>query len=705
MSARKNVHLSHRSSIILRSSVKISLGFSEFSGIFLNYFEHEVNVLQGNFPVFRSRMVLGPIDVFLTDSYSFVPDKDFVAKSNVRVFMSKYGIRDLRELHNRSISDMNWFWKAIQTETDFKWFREYSEVVDVSKGPAWARWFVGGKCNIAYNAVDKHVKKMGTKPAYVHEDESGRKRTVTYSDLYDQSSKLARGLQSLGIVRGDVVAVYMPMVPEAVVSMLACARIGAIHNVVFSGFSASALAERIANVEARVVITADGFQRRGRIVSLKGNADQAADLVKSIRNVVTLRNAGVDVKWFPERDVWYNDLLEHGAIAECAEMDSEDPLFFLHTSGTAGKPKAAVHVHAGFSMVAACQTYFPLDLKAKDTVFWTSDLGWITGHIWLVYGVLLLGGTALLYDGVLDYPNPDRWYSVIENNHVTIFGSSPTGIRMLMKHGDHWLKGHDLGSLRVLGSTGEPLNSEAWLWFKDKIGRNRCPIFNNCGGTEIGAAILGPLPIIPLKPSTLGGPLPGFDADVVNDLGESVREKPGYLVVRKPWPSMTRGLWRDNERYLETYWSKFKDVWYHADWVLIDEDGLWFVLGRADDVIKVAGHRIGVAEVEDAVSRHAAVAEAAAVGLPDEIRGEKIVICVVLKPNLIPKESLTDELRDIVQNQVGKFARPDEVRFVSDLPKTRTGKIVRRLIKAKLTGKADLGDFSSLEDVTSIDRI
>jgi acetyl-CoA synthetase len=634
----------------------------------------------------------------------FEPPAELVNKSNIMRFMKNNAISDYSELIKRSIDDIEWYWDAVNKDLSIEWFKPYSKILDVSNGKPWARWFIDGKCNITHNCVDRHIKTTRKdKLAYIWENENGSKRKLTYYELYLMVNKLANALKMLGIRKEDVVTIYMPMIPEAVVSMLACSKIGAIHSVVFSGFSAPSLATRLDDADAKLLITADGYYRRGNLVHLKNEVDNALKSNTKVSKVIVCRYAGIDLQWDNSRDILYDDLVRDQSNACSSEiMDSEDPLFILYTSGTTGRPKGTLHVHGSFMVFAAQQAAYLIDLKDNDVLFWPADIGWITGQTWTVYGSLILGSTAVIYDGAPDYPKPDTWFRMIENYNVTVFGASPTAIRLFMKYSNDLTK-HRLDSLRILASTGEQLNPDEWIWFYENVGNSKCPIMNLSGGTEIGGAIVSPLPIMTLKPSTVGGLVPGIDADVLDESGKPIKDAMGYLVIKKPWPGMTRGLWKDPDRYIETYWSNFKDVWFHGDWALIDRDGFWYLHGRVDDVIKVAGHRIASAEIESVLASHPAVAEAAAISVPHEIKGETIVAYVVLKQEHA-RESLKEDLKEYVVKQVGRIARPEDVKFVRELPKTRTGKIVRRLIRAKLIG-ADLGDISNLDNPGSVEAL
>ncbi|RMF29624.1 MAG: AMP-dependent synthetase, partial [Candidatus Nitrosothermus koennekii] len=487
--------------------------------------------------------------------------------------------------------------------------------------------------------------------------------------MYNEVNKLANGLKELGVKKGDRVTIYMPMIIEAIAAILACSRIGAIHNVVFSGFTSSALASRINDCNSKVIITTDGYYRRGKYVNLLSIVREAKKLSKIDHILIYQYKKRIE----RDDEIIINDILDDENSCKCEMMNAEDPLFILYTSGTTGKPKGVLHVHGGFMTFAAQQAAYLIDLKKDDILFWPADIGWITGQTWSVYGSLLIGATTILYDGAPDYPKHDHWFDIIDEHRVTIFGTAPTAIRLFMKYDIT----HKLDSLRILASTGESINKNEWLWYLKNIGRDRCPIMNLSGGTEIGGAILSPLPIMELEPCTVGGPVPGVDADVFDDNGNSIIGEKGYLVIKQPWPAMTRGLWNDPERYIEIYWSRFKDVWFHGDYASIDK-GLWYLHGRVDDVIKVAGHRIASAEIEAVITEHPNVQEAAAIGIPDEVKGEAIILYVVKKDH-VSKE----ELKRYIASKVGKIAMPKEVIFVNELPKTRTGKIMRRVLRAK----------------------
>jgi acetyl-CoA synthetase len=608
--------------------------------------------------------------------------------SNIARFMDKHGIPGWRQLVERANSDIGWYWDAVNDDLGIEWFQKYDKTFDSSAGVPWTKWFINSKCNIVANAIDRHAKSQPDKIAYIFANEFGAKK-ITYRELDDQVSRLAGALTKAGIKKGDIVAIYLPMIPEAFYAIFACSKIGAVHTTIFSGFSAQALRSRLVDSKAKLLITTDAVRRRGKEIYLAGQWQKAVQGTR-VSRVVTV---GHD----------YDDFVRNAGRAGTEVMDAEDPLFILYTSGTTGEPKGTLQVHGGFTVVAAQQAAYLIDMKPDDVLFWYADIGWITGQVWVVYGSPIMGATALVYDDALDYPAADTWCRLIEKHRVSIFGAAPTAIRLFMK--DNVQTGnYDFSSLRILAATGEPINAEAWQWYFENVGKKRCPVINLSGGTEIGGAILSALPVMPLKQCTVGCQIPGFDADVFDDSGKRVSE--GYLVIKKPWPSMTRGLLNNPDRFIETYWSKYKGIWYHGDIVLVDSDGLWYMRGRADDVIKVAGHRIGTTEVEAAAASHPAVAEAVAVGRPDELKGEVIVVCIVVKDGHKTDSNLKDEIIKRVEESIGKFARPEEVRIVSELPKTRTGKLVRRLVRAKVASENIASqDLSTVENPGSLDGI
>ena len=641
--------------------------------------------------------------------FAWEPDERYLTRSRLLRFMRANGIRTLDELRRRSVADIAWFWDAVVRDLDLEFYQPYRQVVDLSAGAPWARWFVGGRYNYVHNALDRHVAAAASPPservAVVWEGEDGEVRRLSYSDLAELTERVARGLRRLGVGPGDRVGIFMPMVPEVVAATLACGKIGAVFTPCFSGYAAPAVASRLRDCEAKVLVTADGFFRRGAVVPMGSVAREAASLAPSVEHVVVFPRLGTSRIPSDERTVQWSDLIAGpGDPAPTVQTDPEDPYMIIYTSGTTGRPKGAVHVHAGFPIKATQDLAHCFDLQSDDTLFWLTDLGWMMGP-WAIQGGLTLGATLCLYEGAIDYPQPDRLWQIVERHRATVLGVSPTAIRALIPHGDDLVRGHDRSSLRVLGSTGEPWNPEPWWWLFRVVGDERCPIVNYSGGTEISGGIVGGSTIAPLKPCAFAGAIPGMDADVVDEHGRSVRGAVGELVIRQPWVGMTRGFWKDPERYLETYWSRWPGVWVHGDWASIDEDGAWYIHGRSDDTIKLAGKRVGPAEVESAAVAHPAVREAVAIGVPHPIKGESLVVLAILRPDRAPNEQLRKEIEDTIASQLGRALRPEAVRFVADLPRTRNAKMLRRVIRAAYLGKDDLGDLTSLENPTAIDAI
>ncbi len=635
------------------------------------------------------------------------PTDDLLRGANVTRLMRRHGIVDHDELLRRSVTNNEWFWKAVLEDLGIEWYEEPLGVLDVSHGKPWAQWFPGGKINIAHNGLDRRAVGLDRdKVACIWEGDDRSVRKTTYWDHYVEANRLANALVAEGIEPGDTVGLYMPMVPEVITAMFACWKVGALAVPIFSGFAAKATATRLEDAGTKLLLTADGYMRRSKVVKLKEEADRAVGMVPSIRRVVVLERLGREAPWDGSRDVFWHDFVNgQSSKYETRQLDSEHRSMILYTSGTTGRPKGSVHTHIGVLAQATKEIGYGFDLKPNDVFFWVTDIGWMMGP-WMIIGVSTLGGTMVMMEGTPDYPEPDRLWRMVEDHKVTTLGISPTAIRLLMRYEDQWVKDRDLSSLRMLGSTGEPWDEESWMWFFEKVGGRRCPIINISGGTEIMGCFLFPLPIVPLKPCTLGrGAALGMDVDVVDDEGETLRGEVGHLVARSPAPSMTKGLWKDPSRYIETYWSRFEDVWYHGDWATVDEDGYWFLHGRADDTIKVAGKRVGPAEVEGALISHPAVVEAAAIGAPHEVKGEELVCFAVLREGQKPSDKLSSELVGHVASQLGKALRPAEVHFVSALPKTRSAKIVRRAIKAKYLGQTDLGDLSSVENPGTLDEI
>jgi acetyl-CoA synthetase len=633
------------------------------------------------------------------------PSAREIAQSQLTRFMSSRGIRSFDELIERSTTDITWFWDAVLKDLDIRFSKPYSQVVDLSRGIAWPRWCVGGEMNIVTNCLDRYAgRKTDDRPAIHFEDEPGTVRTLTYRELRAEVNRAAGALRSLGLGPGDVIGVFMPMVPEIVVAMLAIIKIGGIFLPLFSGYGAKAVASRLADGGAKALFTCDGYLRRGAEVRMKHLADEAAADVPSLRHTIVLRRTSGAISWNPSRDYWWHDLIDRQAQDSPTQpTGADDPMMLIYTSGTTGRAKGAVHSHCGFPIKAAQDMLHGMDLHADETVYWMTDMGWMMGP-WLVFGTLLVGATMLLYDGAPDSPAPDRLWSLVERHRVSLLGISPTLVRALMSHGTQPIQNHDLSSLRKFGSTGEPWNPPAWLWLFNEVGGGRLPILNYSGGTEISGGILSGNVLTPLKPCAFTGPLPGMAADVVDAEGRSVRGQVGELVIRQPWIGMTRGFWNDSQRYMDTYWSRFPDVWVHGDWAMVDDDGLWYILGRSDDTIKIAGKRLGPAEVESILCAHDAVAEAAAIGVPDALKGEALVCIVVLRAGRPPNPSLREELIRRVIQELGKPLAPRDVHFVGDLPKTRNAKIMRRIIRSAFVGEP-LGDTSALENPAALEDI
>jgi len=634
------------------------------------------------------------------------PTPDYVNRSHLKQFMNRHRLASFDALMQRSTSDVAWFTDALLKYLDIQFQQPYRQVVDLSRGIAWPRWCVDGKLNIVYNCVDKYQKdsKLARRPAVIWEGEEGQTQTLSYSDLYLEVNRCASMLRLFGFGKGDAIGLFMPMTPEIVVALLAIVKIGGIVLPLFSGYGVSAIVSRLADGNAKALFTADGFFRRGQVVPMKPIADEAVVQVPSIREVFVLKRAGNPVRMAAGRDRWWHDQMPlQSSFAALEPTDAEDPLMIIYTSGTTGRPKGAVHTHCGFPVKSAQDMAFGTDVQPGDTLWWMTDMGWMMGP-WLVFGALLLGATMFVYDGAPDYPGPDRIWAMIARHKITGLGISPTLVRALIKFGDEPARKHDLSSLRLFGSTGEPWNPDPWLWLFNNVGGGKLPIINYSGGTEISGGIVMGNPILPLKPCAFSAPCPGIAADVVDESGNSVRNQVGELVIRAPWIGMTRGFWKDPQRYEETYWRRFPNVWVHGDFAAVDDDGLWYILGRSDDTIKVAGKRLGPAEVESVLVSHPAVVEAAAIGVPDEVKGSEVVCFCVLRPGHAPSEALREALKAKVAEGLGKPLQPREIKFVKDLPKTRNAKVMRRIIRAAYLG-LDPGDTSSLENPLAVEEI
>jgi acetyl-CoA synthetase len=610
-------------------------------------------------------------------------------------------VPDYEAVYNEAKADPEAFW-AKQAES-LDWFQKWDQVLDRSNAPFY-KWFVGAKTNIAYNALDRHVKTYRrNKLAIIWEGEPGDRREFSYWRVWREVNKFANVLKSMGVRKGDRVTIYMGRIPELVFAMLACAKIGAVHSVIYGGFSEQALADRIEDAQSKVLVTCDGAWLRGSIVQLKEMVDEAVKRSPVVESVIVVKRTGQEINMEQGRDYWYHDLMGlpiASPICETAVMDAEDPLFILYTSGTTGKPKGILHTHGGYQLYTSTTLKWVFDIKDQDRWWCAADPGWITGHSYIVYGPLILGATGFIYEGAPNFPYPNRWWKMVEDYGITILYTAPTAIRGLMRFGDAWPNRHDLSSLRLLGSVGEPINPEAWRWFHKVIGKEKCPIMDTWWQTETGGFMITPMPSVALKPGSATRPFPGIDVDVVDDDGNPVPVgADGNLVIKTPWPSMARTVYGDPQRFVNQYWTKYKDKgWYLAgDTARKDADGYIWVIGRNDDVIKVSGYRLGTAEIESGLVSHPAVAEAAAIGVPDEVRGNVIYAYCILRNNFQPTEELREQLKNHIRHEVGPIAVPSKIEFVTSLPKTRSGKIMRRVLKAQATGQP-LGDLSTLEE-------
>ncbi len=647
----------------------------------------------------------------MPDSFEFggnivwEPTTDYIERANLTRFMRQHGFKDFDELMRRSTEDVSWFTDAVLKFLDIQFHEPYSQVVDLSDGIHFPEWCVDGKMNIVHNCVDKYQSSdISDQSAVVWEGEEGETRSLTYRELYEQVNRAANALRSLGLGKGDAIGLFMPMTPEIVVAMLAVAKIGAIILPLFSGYGAGAVVTRLVDADAKALFTADGFFRRGKPVAMKPVADEAAAHVPTLQHMIVLNRADIPVDMREDRDHWWADLVDpQHAEAETELTSAEDVLMVIYTSGTTGVPKGAVHTHCGFPVKAAQDMAFGTDVHSGDVVYWMTDMGWMMGP-WLVFGALILGATLFIYDGAPDYPGPDRMWTLVERHKITQLGVSPTLIRALIPHGEGPFKDHDLSSLRFFASTGEPWNPDPWLWLFERVGESKRPIINYSGGTEISGGIVMGNPILPLKPCSFSAACPGIAADVFDEDGQPVRNAVGELVIKSPWIGMTRGFWKDKQRYIDTYWSRWENVWVHGDFAAIDSDGLWYILGRSDDTLKIAGKRLGPAEVESVLVAHPDVVEAAAIGVPDQVKGMALVVFAVLRPGLSPTEALRQKLQRMIVEEMGKPLAPKAILFVSDLPKTRNAKVMRRMIRAAYLGQ-DPGDTSSLVNPEAVEEI
>ncbi|MFZ0737400.1 MAG: acetate--CoA ligase [Candidatus Acidiferrales bacterium] len=637
-------------------------------------------------------------DPHILDEKAIPPPEEFAKHAHIRTF------KEYEELYAEAQRDPVKFWE--EQSKLLTWFEPPKNILE------WdlphAKWFAGGKLNVSFNCLDRHLEKSGSKPALLWEAEDGATLQLTYTELHERVCQFANVLESLGVKAGDCVAIYMPMIPELPVAMLACARIGAVHSVVFGGFSAVALADRIADAGSKILITADGGFRRGKVVPLKDTADAALKNCPTVEKSIVVRRTGEPVAWMEDRDLWWHEIVEK-VPKDCPALafDSEHPLYILYTSGTTGKPKGVLHTSAGYLLQCQWSMRLVFDLRDEDVYWCTADIGWVTGHSYIVYGPLASGASLVMYEGAPDFPRKDRFWDIVERYKVTIFYSSATAVRAFMAWGQEWIEKHDISSLRLLGTVGEPINPAAWKWYFDAIGKGRCPIVDTWWQTETGSILISPLPgATPTKPGCATRPLPGIAARVVNLQGQAVKPgETGYLIIERPWPSMLRTIYGDDERYRREYWSRIPGVYFAGDAAQCDADGYIWVLGRVDDVIKVAGHRLSSMEIESALVSHPAVAEAAVVARPDDIKGEAIVAFVILRAGQSPSKEVRAALSEHVALTIGTIARPAEVRFADLLPKTRSGKIMRRLLREVAQKGGVSGDTTTLEDFSVIDKL
>ena len=639
------------------------------------------------------------LDSTLREFRVFPPPPEFSARAHIK------SLEEYETLYKQSIDDPETFWAGVAN--DLHWFKRWDKVLEWNE--PWAKWFVGGKLNLCYNCVDRHaLGPRAGKTALIWEGEPGEIRRLTYAELHVEVQRFANALKSLGIKKGDRVAVYMGMTPELAIALLACARIGAVHSVIFGGFAANAIADRVNDSSCVAILTQDSSYRRGGEIQLKRTVDEAMNACPTVKHVVVYRRTGSPVTMVEGRDHWWHDLIA-AAAPDCPaeELDSEDPLYILYTSGTTGKPKGLVHTTGGYAVQTYITTKYVFDIRDEDIYWCTADIGWVTGHSYVVYGPLQNGATVLMYEGAPNWPDFSRFWKIIDDHKVSIFYTAPTAIRAFIKWGDQHVEKYKLDSLRLLGTVGEPINPEAWMWYREKIGHNRCPIVDTWWQTETGAILIAPIPgAVPTKPGSATRPFFGIEPAVVTKEGEPVPAgHGGLLVVRKPWPSMARTVYGDPERYQQTYWSDVPGCYFTGDGARMDQDGYFWLMGRVDDVINVSGHRLGTMEVESALVAHPKVAEAAVVGRPDELKGQAISAFVSLESGNYPSEQLKDELRKWVSKEIGSLARPDDIRFTEALPKTRSGKIMRRLLRELATHGEIKGDITTLEDFTVISKL
>jgi len=634
----------------------------------------------------------------------FDPPEELHKKANIK------SLDEYQKIYRRSIDDPEGFWGDL-AEEDLEWFKKWDKVLVEDFKEARHEWFVGGKINVCHNCLDRHLRTWRkNKAAIIWEGDIGDVRVLTYQQLYREVCKFSRVLRKAGVNKGDRVSIYLPMVPELPIAMLACARIGAVHSVVFGGFSADALRDRVLDCGAKVLVCCDGYYRSGKVIRSKDNADQALDACPDVKKVFVVQRAGIGVNMKEKRDRWWHDEMAAEDVKPSCDvevMDSEDPLFILYTSGSTGKPKGVMHTQAGYLLYVMQTLKWIFDAKEEDTYWCTADIGWVTGHSYIVYGPLALGMTSVVFEGVPTYPHADRFWDIVEKYNINIFYTAPTAIRAIMREGEDWPNKHDMSSLRVLGTVGEPINPEAWMWYYNVIGKGRCPIVDTWWQTETGGILISTLPgAMPTKPGSAGMPFVGIDPAVLRDDGTLAGvDEGGYLVIKKPWPGLMRGVFGEPERFKETYFNRFPGMYTSGDGARVDKDGYYWLMGRIDDVINVSGHRIGTAEVESALVSHPKVAEAAVVGMPHEVKGQGIYAYVTLKIGEQPSDELKKELVTHVRKEIGPIATPDRIQFTDALPKTRSGKIMRRILVKIASGDTNLGDISTLADPSVVDSL
>ncbi len=651
-------------------------------------------------------MSAAPPDTFpFGQAVAWEPNPEWIAQSNLARFITRHGLAGYDALLEKAASDVAWFWDAVMADLDIQFYRPYDRIVDLSRGPAFPAWCVGGEMNIVHNLLDKwQSTSVRDRIALRWEGEEGQVEAYSYGELHEAVCCCANALRGLGLGKGDAIGLFMPMTPALCIAFLAIAKIGGVILPLFSGYGPGAIASRLNDAGAKALFTADGSLRRGQKIPMKPVADEALRDVPSVRHVIVERRVGIETPMQAGRDYWWEEVVPHQSPAAATERTSaEDVVMIIYTSGTTGKPKGAVHTHCGFPIKAAQDMSHSMDLQPGDVMYWMSDMGWMMGP-WLVFGTLAIGATMVFYDGAPDYPGPDRLWAMVERHGVSHLGLSPVLIRALMVHGVEPVRKHNLRRLRAAGSTGSPWDPDSWMWLFHNVLEGKKPILNYSGGTEISGGILCGNFFKPMKPCSFSGPVPGMDADVVDDAGHPVRGAVGELVIRKPWIGMTRGFWGDDQRYLDTYWRRFEGLWVHGDFAAIDRDGLWYILGRSDDTIKVAGKRLGPSEVEAILNAHPSVAESAAIGVPHPIKGEEVAAFCVLKPGIAGDEALRQILIKRITDELGKPMKPGAVLFVAALPKTRNAKVMRRVIRAAHLG-LDAGDLSSLEDPATIEAI